>query len=134
MFRQGSFYIGLVIGLFAAAAVSVCAAPTKPATRVRAVRAIGGGTVSLPCNITPKSIVLNDDGSTVVAFDREIGGGHRLRANAVSADGTVFSVDGVAIASPPPAMAALGSTLSQLQPRLNAAYSVASVAAVLCAP
>jgi hypothetical protein len=105
----------------------------KPAG-TKARPAIGGGTVNLPCNITPKSITINDDGSVAIAIDREIGGGHRLRQNIVSPDGLIFLLDGVQVASPPPAMLALGGVVSQLQSRFAAAYSAPGVAALICAP
>jgi hypothetical protein len=142
---RGSFLIGLGLGgllaflssvPFAAAAPGKPAAVAKPTAKLRA-NAIGGGDVTLPCNLNLKAVLVADSGATNVQIDVDLGGGHKQKAISVSPDGTTFAIEGgtrVPVTSPPPAMVTMGNALSQLQSRLTAAVSAPGVAALLCAP
>lgn len=123
---------GAVLG--AALVVGLPKSGVAPAQGQRARVAIGGGTVSASCNLSPYAIEMRPDGSVAIKVDREINGGHRTKVNGVSADGASFSVDGVPVANPPAAMVALGSALGVLNTRFNAAYSTPAMQTLFCGP
>jgi hypothetical protein len=129
---------GILIGALLGATAMAVAAPTG-----RVANAIGGVAQAAPisgpsttasCTITPTEIDFNSDGSFMVDIAVTLNNNTRVRHNGISADGTTFTLDGVAVSTPPAALQALGTHLAAAAPKITAAYSVASVQNALCGP
>jgi hypothetical protein len=120
----------LVTLLFASAIPLVLSAIARGGAQPK----ISAGNVNASCSLTPTSITLNPDGSFSVVIATQLNGAQRFRANAISADGATFKLDGQPISNPPAALQALGAHLSAAAAKINAAYAVPAVQAAVCGP
>jgi hypothetical protein len=119
----------------AVAALAAVVGASAAAYAVSPQAVINAGNVNAACSFTPTQINLNPDGTFNVVLSTTLNGRQpALRQNWISADGTQFALDGVAIASPPTALQQLGAHLSAASAKISAAYSVPAVQAVVCGP